>query len=100
MFSGTAMLVKIPSKSQCVSIIENDHIRLSTKEPVLYSHRIKRARKWEPQVREKLRGRDAILSCSVTVLNKKTFVVVQEIIICWLNASVLLSLQMRVVLII
>ena len=94
MFSGTAMLVKIPSQTQCVSIIENDHIRLSC------SCRIKRARKWEPQAREKLRGRDAFLSCSVTVLNKKTFVVVQEIIICWLNASVLLSLQMRVVLII
>jgi len=71
MFSGTAMLVKIPSKSQCVSIIENDHIRLSKKESVSCSHRIKRARKWEPQVGEKLRGRDAILSCSVTVLNKK-----------------------------
>jgi len=100
MFSGTAMLVKIPSKSQCVSIIKNDHIRLSKKEPVSCSRRIKRARKWEPRVREKLRGRDAILSCSITVLNEKTFVVVQEIIICCLNASVFLSLQMRVVLII
>jgi len=82
MFSDTAMLVKIPSKSKCVSIIKNDHIRLSKKEPVSCSRRIKRARKWEPRVREKLGGEDAVWSCSVAVFNEKTFLAVQEIIAC------------------
>jgi len=50
--------VKVPPKPQNISIIESDHISPFKKEPALCLRQIKRARKWQPQVREKLeRGR-------------------------------------------
>ena len=72
MFSETATCEKIPSESENVFIIENYHVSPFKKELASCLRRIKRSRKWEPQVREKLeRERGAILSCSVIVLNKK-----------------------------
>jgi len=40
MFSDTAVLVKIPSESENVSIIENDHISPLKKEPASCSGQI------------------------------------------------------------
>jgi len=37
MFSGTAMLVKIPSKSQCVSIIENDYPSIKKRVSIVFA---------------------------------------------------------------
>ena len=76
MFSDTAMLVKMSSKSQRVSIIENHHVS-PIKKPPTCSRRMKRVSEWEPRVREKLK-RGSVLSCSVTIFNKKTFVPVQS----------------------
>ena len=47
------------------------------KKPPTCSRRMKRVSEWEPRVREKLK-RGSVLSCSVTIFNKKTFVPVQS----------------------
>jgi len=63
MFSDTAVLVKIPSESENVSIIENDHVSPLKKRATIMLRKVgshKRERNWK--------GGDAVLSCSVTVL--------------------------------
>ena len=59
-------------------VIESDHVSPFKKEPALCLRQIKRARKWQPRVREKLERGRCGFELSVTVL-MKSFVAVQEI---------------------
>jgi len=59
--------VKVPPKSQNVSIIESDYVSPFKKELALYSCQIKRERKWQPQVREKLERRRYGFKLLVTI---------------------------------
>jgi len=62
--------VKVPPKSQNVSIIESDHVSPLKKELALCLHQIKKARKWQPRAREKLEKGRCGFELSVTVLMK------------------------------
>jgi len=68
--SNTTRFVKVPPKSQNVSIIESDHVIPFKKEPALCLCQIKGARKWQPRAREKLERGRCGFELSVAVLMK------------------------------
>ena len=90
LLSNTAVLVKIPWESESVSIIENNHVSLLKKESASCSGRMESGKLWAREKLERGRRRFELFGyCSWY----KTIVAVQEIIVCWLNAYVFLSLQ-------
>ena len=71
-------LAKVPSKSQYVSIIENDHVSPLRKEPVLCLHQIKKGKKVAVMSEGEIGKGRCGFELSVTALTK-LFDVVQEI---------------------
>jgi len=69
MFSDTAVLVKTPSEWENISIIENNHVSPLKKESASCSGRIESGKPWARE--RNWKGGDAVLSCSVTVLDIK-----------------------------
>jgi len=76
--SNTNRFVKVPPKLQNVSIVESNHISPFKKEPALCSRQIKRTRKWQPRMREKLERGRCGFELSVTVLMNS---LVQDIVV-------------------
>jgi len=78
MLSNTTRLAKIPSKSQYVSIIENDNVSPLRKEPALCLRQIKKGKKVAFTSEGEIGKGRCGFELSVTALTKP-FDVVQEI---------------------